>query len=126
MAVLSPVNKKTARLFFCYFLPYVFDQETCTFGKMIQKEAKRDKLLLAIGSFIHEPENDIWSWAEEHIQMDVKPANYALNVTKAVEKAIKHEVDKGDILKAMLAGGVTIGDVLSALEAMETEAKKAA
>lgn len=126
LAGLSPTNRKVAKQYLCYFLPHAFDEETYTFGKMFQKEDKRTNKYLAIGSFLDaSPDNNIWTWAEEHITIEAKAPDYAKQVTSAVTKALKNGVAKDGVIGAMLAGGVTIGDLISALEAMETQAKSA-
>jgi hypothetical protein len=130
LSVLSPVNMRAARLYFRNFLPYRFNEETNQFGGLILKEAKKETHYLAIGSFLHDPENDIWSWSEEHIKIDEKPVNYAGKVTSAVKKALEQSVDKDSIIKAVLEGGVTVADLIKGLEAIamleETAVKKAA
>jgi hypothetical protein len=127
LSVLTPVNMKAARLYFRNFLPYRFNEETNCFGGLILKEAKKETHYLAIGSFLHDPENNIWSWSEEHIKIDEKPVNYEGKVTSAVKKALEQQVDKGSILKAVLDGGITIADLIAGLDAMvEVEEKKAA
>lgn len=122
--VLSPMNFKTARLYFRNFLPYKFNEETNQFGGLILKEAKRENLYLAIGSFLNDQENDIWSWSEEHIKVEQKPVNYASKVTASIKKALEHQVDKGDILKAVLDGGLSMEDLIKGLEAIANDPNK--
>lgn len=122
LTVLSPVNMKVARLYFKYFLPYRFNDETNQFGGLILKEAKKEQLYLAMGSFLHDAANDIWSWEKNHITIDEKPAiNYAKKVTSTIKTALEHQVDKGDILKAVLDGGLSMEDLIKGLEAIASE-----
>ena len=124
LTVLSPANKRIARLFFTAFLPYTFDDEAFTFGKLIKKDNARETKYLAMASFLHEADNDIWSWQAEHITMEAKPVNYAVKVSKAIEAALKE--DKGglspaEVLQAVFAGGVSVDDVVEMLNAMSKE-----
>lgn len=121
LTVLSPANKRIARMFFEAFLPYTFDSEAFTFGKLIKKEGARDLKYLAMASFLHEEGNDIWAWQAEHVSMEAKPVNYAMKISKAIEAALKE--DKGaltpaQVLEAVFAGGVSVNDVVAMLEGM--------
>ncbi len=118
LSVLTPVNRKVMAKFGEYFLPYQFDAETCTFGKLFLKDAKKERCYLAMGSFLAEPDNNVWTWQEEHINIEAKPANYAGDVTKAIAKALKHEVAKGDLIRAIFDGGITADDLLEVMGAM--------
>ncbi len=126
---LSPTNKKMAKLFFRAFLPYQFNEETELFGKLLAKDAKRDTKYLAIASFLYEEGNDIWSWAEEHINMEAKPVNYGAKITNAVAIAMKE--DKGgmkpsDVLQAVFAAGISVHDVIGILDSLTPKEQKAA
>lgn len=125
LTILSPANQRIARLFFVAFLPYTFDSETNTFGKLLKKEASRDTKELAIASFLHESNNDIWTWQEEHVTMEAKPVDYIAKITKAVETGLRD--DKGhltptDVLNAVFAAGVSVDDVISILDHLTTKA----
>lgn len=130
LSVLSPANQRIARLFFVAFLPYAFDNEANTFGKLIKKEEKRELKYLAIASFLHEEDNDIWSWQAEHINMEAKPVDYSAKITKTIEVAMRE--DKGaftpsQVLQAVFAAGVSVQDVVAMLDTIaKTEEAKAA
>jgi hypothetical protein len=121
ISVLSPVNARAAKLFFQAMLPYSFDSETGTFGKLVKKEAIRDGRYYAMAEFLKDEKNTIWTWQEGNIDMAKKPVNYVANVTKAIEVAIKHEVDKAALIKAVMDGGVTADDLINILSQMEVE-----
>ncbi len=119
LSVLTPINQRAARLFFQAMLPYAFDSETNTFGKLVKKEAIRDGRYYAMAEFLKDEDNTIWTWQESNIDMAKKPVNYIGNVTKAVEVALKHEVDKAALIKAIMDGGVTADDLINILSQME-------
>ncbi len=119
LSVLSPVNARAAKLFFQAMLPYAFDSETNTFGKLVKKEAIRDGRYYAMAEFLKDEANTIWTWQDANIDMAKKPVNYVVNVVKAVEAAIKHDVSKADLIKAMFDGGVTPDDLIAILSSME-------
>lgn len=128
LSVLSPVNKRVARIFFINFLPYTFDSETNTFGKMLKKDSARDTKHLAIASFLHEADNNIWTYQEEHINMEAKPVDYSAKISKTIASALK--ADKGgmsasEVLQAVFAGGVSVADVIAMLEVVDNQAKAA-
>ena len=119
LAVLSPANKRVTRLFFTAFIPYTFDEDAFTFGKLLKKEGAREIKYLAMASFLHEAENDIWTWQAEHITVDAKPVNYAAKVTTAINAALRPEkggLSAAEVLQAVFAGGVSVEDVLAMLD----------
>lgn len=119
LSALSPVNLRAARIFFKAHMPYAFDEESNTFGKLVKKEAIREGRYYAMAEFLKDEANTIWTWQAANIDMEKATPNYAGMITKAVEKALKHDTDKGAIIKAMFDGGVTPDDLIAILSQME-------
>lgn len=119
--VLTPVNKKAAILFFQHFVPFVQatneQGEFSSFGKK-DKKAWEKKLEL-VNEFLDDPHNNLWTWADRNIEMAKKPYDVA-KVTKEIEKALK-KANKGDVIRAIMAGGLTIEDMLEVLKPEEEE-----
>ena len=122
LAVLTPMNKKTAVLFFDHFLPFVFSKEDGTFGAMAKNKEKKAKdkgeSIDKVGVFLADEDNNIWTYAEENIKVEQKPVDYAAKITADVKKALDPEkggMDLAHVLEAVLAAGVDAQGVLDAL-----------
>lgn len=116
LAVLTPVNFKTAVLFFSAFLPHEVDEHG-TFGGLVKKE-KAAKLQTAV-DFLENEDNNIWTWADANVKVEKKEIDFLGKVTKAISQAIeKGQVNQLDLVKAVLAGGLE----LSALTALMKDA----
>lgn len=116
LAVLTPMNKRTAILYFQAFTPFKYVEEAQEFGGIVKandNKARCEALMVAfLGS-----DGNIWTWAEQHVKVEPKEVDFLANITKNVKKAI--ESDKGDgVLEAVLAGGVTPADIMAVLAAM--------
>lgn len=122
LSILSPVNKRAARLFFCEFLPYTFDKEVDTFGKLQKKEAIRDAKQAAMVEFLADPANDIWSWQKDNVKMEAKPVDYKAKLSKLAENAMNPEkggLSQADVLRSMFEAGITVDAVIELLTEME-------
>lgn len=114
IGVLTPMNRKTAVLFFNYFLPFKLDHETDTFGSMV----KGEKILAAyqekVVEFMATDENDIWSWASENVEIEAKPKDFAVKVAALVKRALADEneaINASEVMTAVMAGGVSLKDL---------------
>ena len=119
IAVLTPMNKKTACLFFSTFLPFAFDEQTCKFGSMQKKKALKQAGL--IPEFLADAGNDIWVWAENNIKMEKKNIDYLANIVKDVAKALDEDGQDAsikDVMLAVMEGGVSGTDIMGMLEAL--------
>lgn len=121
IGVLTPVNRKAAILFFKHFAPFITatneQGEWQSFGKK-DKKNWADKLD-AIREFLADPHQNIWTWADRNIEMEQKPYNVA-KVTKEIEKALK-KANKADVIRAIMAGGLEIADILEVMRPQEQE-----
>lgn len=119
---LSPVNKRIACLFFREFLPYTFDQETSTFGKLQKKEKIVADKLAAMKEFLADESNNIWTWQNRNVDVERKKLTYEAKIAQLVEKSLtakKDAISQVDVLKAVFAGGVTAETVIHVLQEME-------
>lgn len=112
MGVLTPVNKKAAKLFFKAHVPYLHvTDEAGEFTHFGKKDAKRAPEMLAdLADKLEDPHFTIWTWADRNIEMEVKP--YDVNkVVKAIEQGIK-KAGKKATMEAILKAGLTLDDFL--------------
>lgn len=123
MAVLTPVNRKVAVLYFKHFMAFMWDEENAKFvGKDKKKWDKKKELVV---EFLDAPHNNIWTWADRNIEVEAKPYN-ASKVSKEIEKAIKNNISQKDIVRAVLAGGLEMDAFLEVMKEMvkQEEEKK--
>lgn len=127
--VLTSQNRKAAGFYFSHFMPFSTNEAKVSEGQLLQfvkmKAKAWDKYAIIIEQWLSDEANNLWTWADANIKMEAKPANYAGKFTKLVEKALADEVDGingADILAAVLAGGVSVNDLMSVVEQMSKEA----
>ena len=117
LKVVTPVNKKALIVFAKHFGGFSYDE---VLGEFTHKSKKRyesaHKLAL---EFLENPNNNLWTWAERHIEVQQKPFS-----VESVEKYMKTALAKVDgdkitqakILVAVFKAGV---DPMAILEAMD-------
>lgn len=114
--VLTPVNKRACILFFKHFAPFMIATneagEFQSFGKK-NKKAWEEKVK-DVEDFLNDPHNNIWTWSDRNIEMEQKPFDVK-KVTKVIESALK-KANKGDVIRAIMAGGLELADILAVLE----------
>lgn len=124
LAVLTPMNKQTAILFFGAFLPHKFNEDTSLFGGL-DKKAKDKKMELTV-AFLADANNDIWSWAKANVKIEAKEVDYLGKVTKAISTALdKGAVSQLDLVNAIVAGGLDVNAVLALMQAAVPADKEA-
>lgn len=119
--ILTPVNWRIACLYFHHFVPFTSNFEEIKEkgihtgkredGLVFSKKSKKkwDKCLKSIEKWLA-TDGTIWSWQAENVETK-KVVNYAGNITKAVEKALKGDDDNepltiSQIMDAVIAAGV--------------------
>ncbi len=107
LKVLTPINKKTTIVFFKHFGGFSFDD---VMGEFTHKSKKRYNQAADLSlKFLQDPNNNIWSWAERHIEVEQKAFNIE-NVEKFMTRAIKQAAGVGlsqvDLLKAVFKAGI--------------------
>jgi uncharacterized protein YneR len=117
LLALTPVNKKVAIKFFEHFAGFHYDEGQGAFTKKSKKrgaEAQESAV-----TFLQDPNNNIWSWADRHIQVEAKPFTDA-KLTQYVENAIKKMAgDQVRVLKAVFAAGITPDALIVAMQQTE-------
>jgi len=118
LAVLTPVNKKVAIEFFGHFLP--IDAE----GKAVGSDKMKEKKRGYVAAFLGDENNNIWTWADDNIDVEYKAKAFGENITKAVNAALKgHKNDHGEtpplnmeqIITALLASKLEPAALLAML-----------
>lgn len=106
IAVLSPVNRKVAILFYREFSGFKWDEDEAMFGKKDKKGYDKAK-----GKGVREledPHFNLWTWSEKNIEMEVKPLDLA-KITAYAKGALKKANDQGvpqsELIKAFFAAG---------------------
>lgn len=114
LAVLTPVNRKVALQFFVAFSGFKADPETFIFTE--KNKAAYGKKRAEAEAFLTDADNNIWTWADRNIEVKAKEFNLE-QVTKGVisffEKAQKANVDRSEVLKAIIAGGIKTEELVA-------------
>lgn len=131
LAVLTPMNKSTAVLYFSHFTPFIVDDKGVFGGMASNKKAKtKAKLESSIRTteFLVNEDANIWTWAAENVKIEAKEVDWAKRVTSAVSSAMNEE--KGgmalpEVMDAVLSAGVSAEDILAALAILYQEGEEA-
>ena len=96
LAVLTPVNRKAAVVFFKHFTGFHYDEAT----KMFTKKSKKryDKAHAYALTFLEDPLNNMFTWCERHIEVEQKPfdaTSFLKGQHKAFVRAIQLARDNG-------------------------------
>lgn len=135
IGVLTPVNKRAAILFFGHFLPWVQEKDTdgkfTRFGGMVKGDKKVAKKVAAIKEFLAVPENTIWTWADNNIEMKqldlVAPIARAINAAlKGNEKRDADPIPAAEVVAAIFASDLSFADMVAGVEAQQKLAQIAA
>lgn len=122
LKVVTPVNKKALIVFSKHFGGFSYDE---VLGEFTHKSKKRyeaaHKLAL---EFLADPHNNLWTWAERHIEVQQKPFS-----VENVEKFIKSAMNKGagvglsqvDILKAVFKAGIEPSCIMQVMDELGFE-----
>lgn len=129
MAVLTPVNRKAATVFFKHFTGFHYDEATRMFTKKSKKrydQAHKDAM-----AFLQDPNNNMFSWAERHIEVEQKPFDQASFLkaqhkafVRAVQQAKDNGIDQKELFSAMFKPeegkpGLDVDALVAVLEAMD-------
>lgn len=120
MNVLTPMNKRTAGLFFSHFLPFKLESTAGIFGKKIKGDRHIKSKYDNAVSFLENKDNDIWTWAAQNVKVEQKPVDFAKKIAGDVSKALADEdngLDPVGVIMAVLAGGVKLTDIIDGIEA---------
>lgn len=119
VAVLAPVNRKVAILFFKEFSGFMWSDDE---GKFSRKDKKKYDQIAAIATQqLDDPHFNLWTWADRNVDIEVKPFDLAKVTTfaaSAIKKAEKDGISKAELLKAFIAGGFDADMLLAVMESM--------
>lgn len=120
IAVLSRANQKVFVLFMKEYTGFIANDEGTAF---IKKSKKHYDQVRAIAlAWLEDPMNNFYSWVNR-VQLKAEKAPFTLDlVTESVKKMLAKADDAGlshaDVLAAMFKGGLTMDNLISALDGM--------
>ena len=125
IAVLSPMNKKVTILFFKEFSGHTCNEDG-VFGKKDKKrydDAKKKSF-----DRLEDPNFNVFSWADMHVEIEKKPftiGKMQQQMGSLVKKAEENKISHADIIRAMFANGIEIGEFMKVVEHMAEEQQPA-
>lgn len=121
IGVLTPVNRKAAIVFFKHFGGFHYDDATAMFTKKSKKrydQAHRDAL-----AFLQDPNNNMFSWAQRHIEVEQKPFDIASfkkgfksYIVKHLQQAKDNGLSQKELLGLMFEAGIEVDAVLEVMQ----------
>lgn len=125
IAVLSPVNKKAAIVFFTHFSGFSFDAASGMFTKKSKKRYDNAKVLAQ--TFLDDPLNNLWTWAERHIEVEQKPfavEGFEKYMVRAVKNAAAAGIDQVELLKAVFKAGIKPDCIIEVMDQLGYDLKE--
>ena len=124
ITVLSPLNKKVCILFF-----KEFSGHTCNEGVFGKKDKKKyEEARKASFDWLEDPTFNVFSWAERNVEVERKPftlGKLQQQMGSLVKKAEENKISHADIIRAMFANGIEIGEFMKVVEHMAEEQQPA-
>ena len=121
IAVLSPMNRKMCILFYKEFSGHLCNEEG-VFGK---KDKKRyDEAHKKSFDGLEDPLFNVFSWAERNVEVERKPftlGKLQQQMGSLVKKAEENKISHADIIRAMFANGIEIGEFMKVVQHMADE-----
>ena len=126
--VLTPINRKAAVVFFKHFAGFHYDDATHAFTKKSKKrydQAQKDTL-----AFLEDPNNNLFSWANRHVQVEQKPFDPLLFKQKArktfqrtLQEARDHGLSQSELFLELFKGedgqpAVDMAAIIGVLDAL--------
>lgn len=127
LAVLTPMNKRTAILYFQHFTPFLVDEHGEFGGMPKNKKAKADAKLASrkrVTEFLVNEDSNIWTWAADNVKVEAKEVDWGKRVTSAVTSAMDDEkggLSLADVMRAVMAAGMTADEVMDGLGVLYAE-----
>ncbi len=125
---LTVANRKVAGLFFQHFLPFSVDADSDVVQFAKKKGKIFDKAVEEIEKFLADDANDLWSWADSNVKIEQKAVDYAGKITKDIKKALDAEdgLTGAEVMSAVMAGGVSVADLMQLVDMITREEQQAA
>ena len=93
LGVLTPVNRRTAIIFFQNFLPWDAEKDAekvfVRFGKKHKGERRVTKKMTEITKFLSDESNNIWTWSDANVDIEQKVVNMATELSAIISKSLK-------------------------------------
>ena len=132
LGVLTPVNRRASILYFQHFLPWEVEHDKegnfNRFAKKMQGEKKIHKRLELIAAWLADEANNLWTWADDNIEM--KQKDFKSAVARAIKQALKGDEKTNtdplsvmDLMSAIFEGGVTIDMMMEGIVSKEEQIK---
>ena len=121
IAVLTPMNKKMSVLFFKEFSGHTCNEEG-TFGKKDKKrydDAKKKSF-----DRLEDPHFNVFTWADMHVDVEKKPytiGKMQQQMGSLIKKAEGEKIPHAEIIRAVLANGIEVGEFMKVVEQMAAE-----
>ena len=124
-ANITGLNKKGLMQFFKAFTGFNLqeDKEQENFGLFAKKsKSAYDKKRIEFLSLYEDPLFNFWSWAERELSVEREPQVFDVSkVQKYIERSLKlasaNHISQAEVLRAVLAGGVSMDTLLEVLNA---------
>ena len=128
LAVLTPMNRKAAVVFFKHFTGFHYDEGTKTFTKKSKKrydQAHQDTM-----AFLEDPLNNMFSWADRHIEVEQKPFDpdafkrgFKALFDKRMQEARYHGMTQAELFALLFKKeegkvGIDVNAIVGVLESM--------
>ena len=122
LGVLTPINRKVCVLFYKEFSGHLFSEDTKLFGK---KDKKRyDDARKKSFDRLEDPNFNVFSWSDMHVEIEKKPftlGKLQQQMSSLVKKAEENKISHADIIRAMFANGIEIGEFMKVVQHMAEE-----
>lgn len=122
VAVLTPVNRKVAILYFKEYSGFKWNDDNQQFS--VKDKKNYDERLAAALAFLEDPLNNIWSWAAREIEIEPKAFDLA-RLKKQLESTLKKSHDNGisqlQVIETMMEAGLTLDTLLGLMAKIKGE-----
>lgn len=119
LAVLTPMNKKTAIEFFKEFSGFKWDDKK---GEFSTKDKKHfDAKVVTFAEWLEDPLNNLWSWAEKNLEVTPKDFDFTQlkkGAESLLKRADKNGFKKVDVLRAMMESGITADELIEFMQTL--------
>lgn len=120
IAVLTPVNKKVAVLYFQAFSGFKYSAEAQQFTNKNKKDY--DACHKAALEFLEDPLNNIWTWAAREVEIEAKEFDLA-RLKKNLEATLKKSKDNGisqlQVIETMMEAGLELDTLIALMGKIE-------
>lgn len=117
LPVLTTVNRKVVTEFFKAFSGFSFDNVNNRFTSKDKKHYEERRI--ASIELLDDPLNNVWTWADRHIEVTPKEFSIGQSMGALLKKAHNKGVKNNEILAAVMANGLGVDDLIAFMGTME-------